>query len=86
MILLWLLGCSVDPCDEVIDLSETPLGLDLTEEEHPGWGNAECFQCHQAWRIHANSCVDGVDISGIDPDVDDTRSCSECHGENGVSE
>ena len=69
MIALWLLACAQDPCAGTEDMTTSPAGLELTAEEHDiGWGETECFLCHQAWTIHAQDCVDGVriDVAAID--------------------
>ncbi len=94
--LLWLwlgaLGCVPDdPCAGTRDLLASPAGLVLTPAEHEiGWARTECFQCHQAARIHASDCtsVVAVDALAMDSavDVDDTTSCVSCHGANGVRE
>ncbi len=89
MIALWLLACAQDPCAGTEDMTTSPAGLELTAEEHDiGWGETECFLCHQAWTIHAQDCVDGVriDVAAIEDriDEDDTSSCVACHGSNGV--
>jgi hypothetical protein len=88
LLALILAGCGTDDaCSEVRDLSKSPAGLALTEEEHPvGWAHTECFQCHQAWNIHANDCLVGVALTGSDIPVDSTDGCRDCHGWNGVPE
>lgn len=91
LVLAWL-GCvSDDPCAGTRDLLASPAGLVLTPGEHAlGWARTECFQCHQAARIHANDCTSlvAVDARAMDSavDVDDTTSCVACHGSNGVRE
>ena len=89
--LLWLwLGCvSEDPCAATRDLLASPSGLVLTPGEHEiGWARTECFQCHQAARIHSSDCasVVAVDAAALaeETDADDTTSCVACHGANGV--
>ena len=86
---LWLVGCGPsDPCAGWHDALEGDDGLDLTADEHgPGWGQTECFQCHQAWNIHPVDCIDDSWIPFIDEttDVEDTLSCTACHGMNGTS-
>jgi len=64
------------------------MGLELTPEEHRvGWGNDQCFQCHQVWVIHAEDClaVDGADPVAVNDEIDpeDPNSCVACHGTNG---
>lgn len=85
--LLLLLGCGDDdPCAGRRDLATSPAGLDLTEGEHPsGWGRTECFQCHQAWDIHAEDCVDAVPVAMEPFEVSDPEACVACHGANGVA-
>jgi len=91
---LLLAGCGqTDPCAGVRDLATSPAGLTLTQVEHPaGWGHSECFQCHQAWRIHTADCNSFGDTAGLidlaavaeQADPQDTTSCIPCHGDNGV--
>lgn len=94
LVLAWL-GCAEeDPCAGVRDLATSPGGLALTREEHAaGWGKTACFQCHQAWVIHARDCssfgdtAELVDLSAVAERADpsDTSSCVPCHGANGVA-
>ena len=90
VMLLLLLGCGPrQPCDGVRDLGGSPSSLELEAEEHrTGWGNDQCFQCHQVWTIHQQDCVDGVavDVAAIAEviDVTEPRTCVPCHGANGV--
>jgi len=90
-IFVWvmLVGCGTeDPCGDRVDPSTTPGGLELTQSEHSlGWGDAECFQCHQSWQIHVVQCMERVDVEEISVQVDvaDTESCVSCHGANGVA-
>lgn len=84
-------ACGDDPCAGRRDLLQSPKGLVLTLDEHVlGWGQAECFQCHQTWNLHSSGCSEvlGDSAGDIDAWVDpqDTRSCIPCHGDNGVSE
>jgi len=88
---LLLAGCApADPCDRIRDLATSPAGLELTEDEHPGWGETACFQCHQVGRIHTHDCFSAaeIDVAAIADLVDpeDTTSCIPCHGDNGVPE
>ncbi len=84
------IGCgSDDPCAGTRDLIESPLALEIVESEHTlGWGHDTCFQCHQVWAIHAETCVtvEGIDVAAIvdQIDVEDPTTCAECHGANGV--
>jgi hypothetical protein len=87
MILLsWLIGCGdEDPCASRRDLSASPAGLTLVEAEHPtGWGQADCYQCHQRWTIHAEDCLDGIAVQGDDIAAETIADCAACHGTNGV--
>ena len=87
ILLLWLLGCADDPCASQRDLTTSPGGLDLTEEEHPaGWGQAGCFQCHPRWEIHQNDCMADValDPVALDASIEGVDDCASCHGWNGV--
>jgi hypothetical protein len=87
-------GCETDDrCAGVADLARSPAGLTITQQEHSeGWGHAQCFQCHQAWRIHRVSCSSFgddsnlIDLQKITDQVDpaDTTTCIGCHGANGV--
>ncbi len=87
--LLAAAGCG-DPCAGWRDLEASPGGLALTEDEHPaGWGQAGCFQCHVAATLHQGACGgDDVDLEAVRAlaDPEDTRSCTPCHGTNGVAE
>ncbi len=89
MSLVLVTGCG-DPCDDVRDLTKSPAGIELTRSEHPaGWGNEQCFQCHQTWNIHQSRCVavDNIDVPAINDrliDVEDPEECMSCHGNNGV--
>lgn len=82
-------GCGAqDECAGTRDLLNSPAGLALTEQEHPaGWARTECFQCHQAFEIHASDCLKGVSVDGAaindQIDVNDTTTCVQCHGANG---
>ncbi len=93
ILFLWLcsLGCLGEATSDGEDygnLLDSPEGLVLTEEEHPGgWGRAECTQCHNLDNIHR------VDRTGIGVDIDaihdqalaeGTSGCAACHGTNGV--
>jgi hypothetical protein len=87
--LLLLVACSTsDPCRGVRDLATSPGGLDLAQSEHPGWGQDDCFQCHQAWRIHRADCLSGADVDAAEiaarGDTHDPSTCVDCHGSNGV--
>lgn len=87
LLLTLLAGCSTDPCAGTRDLANSPDGLQLTEVEHPvGWGHTDCFQCHQRWKLHADSCIVGVDVHGDEIQPETTADCVECHGWNGVPE
>ncbi len=89
-LLVVAMGCGEpDPCVGTRDLVSSPAALELRPEEHSvGWGSDACFQCHQVWNIHAHDClsIDAVDVDAIDEviDVEDTRTCVICHGDNGV--
>ncbi|NOY27575.1 MAG: hypothetical protein GXP62_17055 [Oligoflexia bacterium] len=89
-LLLISTGCgNADPCAGTRDLSQSPAGLALTQQEHGvGWGQQECFQCHQIWKIHQQDCTSGVsiDVASINDqiDVEDASTCATCHGDNGV--
>ncbi len=92
--LMLLCACGTDdPCEGLRDLATSPGGLTLTEAEHAlGWGQSDCFQCHQAFKIHRADCSSFDDSGGfIDlaavaelADPADTTSCVPCHGSNGV--
>ncbi len=92
LLLLALLtaGCGpADPCAGWHDSLDGDQGLTVTQDEHgPGWGQTACFQCHQAWTIHPPDCLEDGWIDMIDDmaDVDDTHSCTSCHGDNGTSD
>jgi len=78
-------------CDALSGMLDGSGGLTVTEEEHPtGWAQPRCFSCHSIEKIHVQNCtgVDEVDLASIRELVDEsgTRSCAECHGDNGVGE
>ncbi len=80
-----LVGCP-DPCDRG-PMTDSPLGLVVTEAEHPtGWGRSACFQCHAQGAMHQNACVEGVDYDLLRERVweNGTSDCSHCHGDNGL--
>lgn len=86
-LVLSLFGCGSDedPCAGKRDLLSSPRGLELTQEEHPiGWEHTECFQCHQAWKVHTDDCLDGVAVDGAAIQAETTDDCAACHGWNGV--
>lgn len=67
----------------------TAQGLVLTEGEHTlGWGEANCFLCHQADNIHRvnRTGLATVNVTEIQQTVLDEglASCDNCHGTNGV--
>lgn len=71
------------------DILATVQGLTLTEEEHGiGWGEANCFLCHQADNIHRTDRSAGgiLDVAAIRQQIRDegVSACSGCHGTNGV--
>ena len=84
-------GCgSPDPCDLVRDQLRTDQVFVLTAAEHAvGWGDDQCFACHQTINIHNDDCIDAVsvDLEAIRElsDPTDVTSCASCHGANGVS-
>lgn len=83
-------GCGpVDPCAGWNDSLSGDGGLILTASEHgSAWGQSACFQCHQAWRIHPPDCVGDGWLDHIDEavDLDDSFSCTSCHGMNGTAD
>ena len=76
-----------DPCDTLDDLGTSPMALELTEAEHPGWGRTTCLQCHPIHTFHVADCVAGaeVDVDAIEADPEDPTTCVPCHGANGVA-
>lgn len=91
---LLAVGCGEpDPCDGRRDLATSPDGLRLAESEHEaGWGQTDCFQCHQVFEIHRSVCSSFTDTGLIDltevvarTDPGDTSTCVTCHGWNGVA-
>lgn len=89
LLLFGLVACAPsDPCDVLQDLAATPGGLELTEEEHPGWGRDVCLQCHPVSTFHEVDCFSAadVDFDAIDEQVDplEPETCIACHGTNGV--
>lgn len=85
-LLALLLGCTpADPCPET-SMLDGPEGLVLTEEEHGiGWGEAECWQCHQVETLHRTGCTPDVDLEAVQEQVEaeGLASCVACHGDNG---
>lgn len=64
-------------------------GLALEQEEHAlGWGQADCWQCHNEAVLHRSGCTPGVDLAAVQERVETEglASCAECHGANGVVE
>lgn len=90
-LLLFFAGCGdVDPSlgENFGNILQTAAGLTLTEGEHTiGWGESNCFLCHQADNIHRTDRTGGtVDVVAIQDQVRDegVSSCSICHGTNGA--
>jgi hypothetical protein len=84
-ILLQLAACDV--CPETA-MTEGAEGLVITAAEHPdGWGQDECWSCHAYEALHRRGCSEGVDLELVREQVEDERldSCSDCHGDNGVT-
>ncbi len=83
-------GCGpADPCASWHDTLEGDGGLQLTQAEHGvAWGQTACFQCHQAWTIHPPDCLEDGWLDPIDASVEleDSYSCTGCHGMNGTSD
>ncbi len=75
-----LMGCPGEPDDSAVEglvapdavSSATPgVASGQLDQEHGGWGQVDCYACHQ--RVHNDA--------GYSPD-----ECSTCHGGNGASE
>ncbi len=83
-------GCAPEiTCEERGDMLVSPSGLVLEQGEHEaGWGERDCTLCHPSWTYHQINCTTFADMDlqqmweGVDPE--DTESCMECHGANGV--
>lgn len=89
--LVFLLSCGSSELDQGEDygnILESPEGLILTEEEHPGgWGRADCNTCHNLDNIHLENRTDiSIDIEAIhDQALEEGNSgCPDCHGANGI--
>ena len=82
-----LLSCGVSDRSEDYQLSSVA-DLTLTQTNHPhGFARSECFNCHVKVNIHR---VNRLNASSFDLASDlveqsGLKSCSGCHGTNGVS-
>lgn len=67
----------------------TSADLTLTENNHPhGFGQTECFVCHNPGNIHNVNRLGDSSFS-LAKDLVNARglqSCSGCHGRNGVTQ
>ena len=87
MTLLLLLACgSEDPCAGVADPARSPMGLEVTAEEHPGWGRDTCVECHPSWTYHQADCMAEVTLDLAALPNAGAEACVSCHGGNGVWE
>ncbi len=85
-LLLLLVSCDDDPCPRG-SMLDSEQGLIVTKAEHPtGWANANCARCHSEAVLHQSACSDEADISEVRDIVqrEGYRSCTSCHGDNGV--
>lgn len=84
LIFLLIASCGQDKENEHYDA----IDITLTEANHPhGYGEKDCFYCHIKGNIHQ---VSTTNISLRETalrrvEEDGINSCSECHGQNGVS-
>ncbi len=63
----------------------------ITERTHPnGWGNFECYLCHNENNIHMVDRIESmnIDLESIKAVVgaNGLSSCKTCHGTNGVGD
>ncbi len=61
----------------------------VLQRNHPtGWQHEQCMSCHVLDRIHRFDRIAdiAVDFLGIEQKImqDGLRSCTECHGRNGI--
>lgn len=92
LVFLLFAGCGsfeVSDGEDHGNILNTALGLVLTQEEHAiGWGESNCFLCHQADNIHQinRTGLDSVNVATIQSTVlkEGLSSCDDCHGTNGV--
>ena len=87
MMLLFLSSCGQDPLHEhypIYDVAD----LQLTEANHPhGYGQSDCFFCHIPVNIHSDDTLGtgNIELARQLTQSQGTRSCSTCHGNNGVT-
>ena len=80
------LSCGQDRAKEEYSL-QTSGDLLLTTNNHPhGYGEGNCFYCHNGSNIHRdnNLGTNLVDLANSLVERDGIASCSLCHGTNGV--
>jgi hypothetical protein len=61
--------------------------LTIEEANHPtGWGQKQCFMCHQKDGIHVVDRLDGVNVDletiRASVDLNGEKACVACHGAN----
>lgn len=86
-----LLACGTDNTlggEDHGNLATSDEGITLTQDEHPiGWGEADCFFCHNMENIHQTDRTGtGLNLEGIRELTQDEglASCATCHGTNGL--
>ena len=63
---------------------------EVSSANHPhGWGKSNCFLCHNINNIHREDRVANsyIDLDAINDNISASglRSCTNCHGNNGVN-
>lgn len=88
MLLSLILGCADATTCPDGSMSASDEGLVVVESEHPdGWGRAECQSCHALDALHRRACTPSVDMEALREEIDAAgyETCTDCHGDNGVS-
>ena len=88
-------GCGSGPgttSENYGNILASPSGLVLVADEHPtGWMRSDCFGCHNVNNIHRVNRTglpdDEADLAGVRAIVESggEKSCTMCHGSNGVT-
>ncbi len=86
--MLLIVGCAVDRQTENYDFeANSPLNLRVSNHPH-GYGKATCFNCHLQQNIHEVDRLHDSSFSFAKPlvEANGLKSCSGCHGSNGVTQ
>ena len=87
VLLLFVSGCGRETRFEDYGV-KSEADLVLTPQNHPhGYGQNECFSCHVNENIHQVNKLNSPLFDYAKPLVDQSglRSCSGCHGTNGIT-